>query len=91
MLDWTYKKDRARWEEDLRRSSADGDNHVITKEDELTFPLEKARLKWAIAYTASVAAVGVGYGWTLDKKTTLALPLIFLFLGESSGSPLHVL
>lgn len=82
LLDWQYKKDRAAWEAEQRRGMEKPDA-PIPKELEITFPLEKARLKGALAYTTAVAGVGVAYGWTLEKKVPLAVPLIVQFIGES--------
>lgn len=79
LLDYKYRTDRAKWEGRM------GHEKPYTKEEELTFPIEKTRLKWAVGYTLVIVVVGVGYGWATLKAAPLAIPLILQFLGECEG------
>lgn len=84
-LDWQYRKDRGRWEAQRRERlglEKLGELPALTKEEELEFPIEKARLKWALGYTIGVSLLGVGFGWALEKRVTIAVPLVFLFFSK---------
>lgn len=58
-------------------------NETERADMELTFPAEKARLKAAGILTVLVGLLCIGFGWAVDKKVSLALPLIFQFGGEA--------
>lgn len=92
-LDWQYKKDRNKWEVGRRRMRMEQHNNESdkgavevdapwSKEEELTFPLEMARVKWGLVYTFLAVVLGIGYGWALDRKAHLAVPMILQFIGE---------
>lgn len=81
LLDWQYRKDRAIWEEEQRKGMEKPDA-PIPREVEVTFPVEKTRLKWAMAYTSAIVVVSIGYGWAVDRKVNLAVPLILQFICE---------
>lgn len=94
---WEEKR-KARWEEERhgasekQRDLVDGDLESPslpppTKEEELTFHVEKARLRWSFLYTGLTIASCIGYGWALDQRVHMAVPLIIQFVGESTYSP----
>ncbi|KAG9016063.1 hypothetical protein FRB90_003658 [Tulasnella sp. 427] len=82
---------KARWMlEGGRRMGGEGEKTVVdeeavavpppSKEEELTFHVEKARLRWSFLYTGLTVASCIGYGWTLDKRTHMAVPLAIQFV-----------
>lgn len=49
--------------------------------DDLTnFPIEKARLEMSFIWSGLVGASLLGYGWALNFKAPLAVPLVMLFI-----------
>ena len=62
------------------RSNAEKDIDAKAVEKDPKFPIEKARLQVLpcvmLAYTACV----VGYGWALQSRVTIAVPLILQFI-----------
>lgn len=51
-------------------------------EEELSFPLEKTRLKVAVLSSLIVGSLCIGFGWCVDRKVSLAVPLVFQFGSE---------
>ena len=78
-LDSQYRKIR---DDVIRQSRTDSEKDIDAKEIEKdpSFPIEKARLQilpWVVfIYTACV----VGYGWALQSKVNIAVPLILQFI-----------
>ena len=68
----------------LRETSTDLKRHIDPRalEKDPSFPIEKARLQmlpWVVfVYTACV----IGYGWALQSKVTIAVPLILQFMSR---------
>ena len=62
------------------RSCAEKDIDTKALEKDATFPIEKARLQilpcFMLVYTGCV----VGYGWALQSRVTIAVPLILQFI-----------
>lgn len=56
----------------------------VTRED--VFPIEKARLRSSPLYLLIITACNVGYGWTLEKSASIAVPLILQFISECLAS-----
>jgi hypothetical protein len=52
----------------------------VVKEE--IFPIEVARLRSSPIYLAIVIACVVGYGWCLDKRVSIAGPLILQFISK---------
>lgn len=48
--------------------------------DLMNFPIERARIEVALPTIALGSAALIGFGWTVQYKTNLAGPLIFLFV-----------
>ncbi|KAG8934506.1 hypothetical protein FRC01_002238 [Tulasnella sp. 417] len=83
LLDWQYKRDRRLWEIRKKREREEAGEKVDSpwsEEDELTFPIERARLKLGTFYTVSVCVVSIGYGWVLDRYGPLPVALILQFI-----------
>jgi len=81
LIDSYYRKVR----DDLirqARSNAEKDIDAKALEKDPTFPIEKARLQALpcimLVYTACV----VGYGWALQSRVTIAVPLILQFISR---------
>lgn len=82
-LDWQYKRDRRSWEIRKKREREEAGEKIDapwSEYDELTFPIERARLKLGTFYTFCVCAVNIGYGWVLDRYGPLAVTLILQFI-----------
>ena len=64
------------------RSNSESDIDINTFEKGPTFPIEKARLRVLpliiFVYTTSV----IGYGWALESRATIAVPLILQIFSE---------
>lgn len=97
-LNASYGKARATWEAEARQLRLDGQSEPKipldapwTKEEELTFSIEKTRLTWAMWYGAIASLFAIGYGWVMHAKTNLAVPLIFLFFGEHNSTDICTL
>ncbi|KAG9009630.1 hypothetical protein FRB90_008258 [Tulasnella sp. 427] len=91
-LDWQYKKDRRSWEARKKREREEAGEDIDapwSKEDELTFPIERSRLKLGTFFTFSVCAVSIGNGWVLDKHGPLAVTLILQFIGAATASVIN--
>ncbi|EAQ90392.1 hypothetical protein CHGG_02327 [Chaetomium globosum CBS 148.51] len=71
LLDLSYKKTAAQ----------NGISIVESKETDLKdFPIEFARLRNVIWSVALSALLVMGYGWTLQARVTMAVPLVLQFL-----------
>jgi hypothetical protein len=74
-MDAYYRKIR---DDLIRETRTDSERHIDPRaiEKDPSFPIEKARLQmlpWVVfVYTACV----IGYGWALQSKVTIAVPLI---------------
>ncbi|KAG8927414.1 hypothetical protein FRC00_002113 [Tulasnella sp. 408] len=82
-LDRQYKRDRRQWETRKKQEREEAGERVDapwSEDDELTFPIERARLKLGAFYTFCVCAVSIGYGWVLDRHGPLAVALILQFI-----------
>jgi hypothetical protein len=80
-MDSYYKKTR---DDLIREIRTDSEKHVDPEaiEKDPSFPLEKARLQilpWVVfIYTTCV----IGYGWALQSRVTIAVPLILQFISK---------
>ena len=74
------------------RSNAEKDIDAKAFEKDPTFPIEKARLQVLPCISLVYAACVVGYGWALQSRVTIAVPLILQFISRFiSRSLLHVI
>ncbi|KAJ7889957.1 MFS general substrate transporter [Mycena olivaceomarginata] len=75
LLDWDYRK--------LRRT-LQAQDPTVAQVDETSgkvndeFPIEQARLRLLPAFLALFVVSCIGYGWCIEKRTSIAGPLIFL-------------
>lgn len=83
MLDWNYK----------RLASKLGVSTDRKRGDDLTnFPIEKARLQFSFVWCIVLFVAILGYGWALDYKAPLAVPLVIsFFMGFSITSTMNSL
>lgn len=69
---------------------AQGDSEKLSAVDvkaiekDVSFPIEKARMRSVPTYTAVFSACVIGYGWCLQSKVSIAVPLVLQFFSESS-------
>ena len=63
-----------------RDSEKDFDWKAFVEDDK--YPIEKARLRSAFIYTAIFIAAVFGYGWSIQARLHLAVPLILQFISE---------
>ncbi|KAF9478846.1 MFS general substrate transporter [Pholiota conissans] len=78
ILDMEYRTFRRRAERDFMRRGEGDEGFDIAKEE--NFPLEKARLRLMPYYICAIAALCAGYGWVIEKKVHIAVPLIMQFI-----------
>ena len=77
-----YRKTR---DDLIRQTRTDSEKHIDPEaiEKDPSFPIEKARLQilpWVVfVYTACV----IGYGWALQSRVTIVVPLILQFISKS--------
>ncbi|OKL59781.1 hypothetical protein UA08_04741 [Talaromyces atroroseus] len=71
LLDWNYR--RLAVKHGMSIDSKHGD-------DLTNFPIEKARIQMPLFWASLLAATFLGYGWALDYKTSLAVPLVISFI-----------
>lgn len=58
----------------------------VTKSNDIAaFPIEEARLRWVFLFLALTAGGAIGYGWTLQRGTHMALPLVMQFVTGSTS------
>jgi len=80
-MDFYYRKIR---DDLIRQSRTDPEKHLDPEviEKDPSFPIEKARLQmlpWVVfIYTTCV----IGYGWALQSRVTIAVPLILQFISK---------
>jgi MFS family permease len=78
-MDAYYRKIR---DDLIRQTGTDSEEHIVPRaiKKDPSFPIEKARLHilpWVVfAFTACI----IGYGWALESKVTIAVPLILQFI-----------
>ncbi|RFU24180.1 hypothetical protein B7463_g12159, partial [Scytalidium lignicola] len=70
-IDWSYRWEAKRLGMEVIKSS---------QQDLSKFPIEKARLQVALPVLLLCSIFTVAYGWILHSRTTVAGPLIMLFL-----------
>jgi len=80
-MDAYYRKIR---DDLIRQTRTDSEKDIDPRaiEKDPSFPIEKARLHilpWVVfVYTACV----IGYGWALESKVTISVPLILQFISR---------
>jgi hypothetical protein len=90
ILDWEYRRIRdglvRQYMADREKgeiSQAEAEAEVIKEEN---FPIEKARLRLIPFLLIIFVACVLGYGWCLEQKVSIAVPLILLFISKVSVS-----
>jgi MFS family permease len=71
LLDWNYRRLAVKHGMSIDRKHGD---------DLTNFPIEKARIQGSLFWASLLAATFLGYGWALDYKTSLAVPLVISFI-----------
>ncbi|KAG2155612.1 major facilitator superfamily domain-containing protein [Suillus clintonianus] len=75
MLDVDYQRTKTRL---VKKAEEDPEKRIrpedVTKEE--NFPIERARLRMVPIFTAIFVLTCAGYGWSLERKTNIAVPLI---------------
>lgn len=82
-LDKDYRRIKAKLEEKARNDP----HSAIRPEDvakEENFPVEYARLRMLPYYYAVYVATCTGYGWSLQAKVNISVPLILQIISEFS-------
>lgn len=88
LSDWQYQYYKRKHELKLRENSektneaADGGESSILVESSDDFPIEKARLISQQVLVLIFGATIIGYGWAIQMKTSIAVPLVLQFISE---------
>lgn len=67
-----------------RQQNMPSDRKSINANDLIEYPIEKARLRSAFLLLAISPLSTIGYGWALQSRTHIAVPLIIQFFSGSS-------
>jgi hypothetical protein len=76
----------------IRRARSESEKDIDPKavEQDPTFPIERARLEILPGFMFVYIACVIGYGWSLQSRVTIAIPLILQFISEfTSLTVLH--
>ena len=81
LTDSYYRKVR---DDHIRQARIHAEKDIDAKalEKDPTFPIEKARLQVLPCITLVYSACVVGYGWALQSRVTIAVPLILQFISR---------
>lgn len=60
-------------------------------DDSNTFTIEHARLRTMPIHLIVFCGVTVAWGWSLDKKASIAVPLVLQFIREFSADDIAVM
>ncbi|KAH9993492.1 MFS general substrate transporter [Russula compacta] len=79
LIDTSYRKIR---DDLIRQARIDTEKVIDPKafEKDPSFPIEKARLHLLPPIVLVYATCVIGYGWSLQSRATIAVPLILLFI-----------
>jgi hypothetical protein len=78
LVDFDYKRTKRQHDERVKNSSK-----LDFNDSSDNFPIEQARLRSAWIMIMAFGFSTLGYGWSLEKRTHLAVPLVFQFFGTS--------
>ena len=81
LLNSHYRKVRDDLTRQTRIDSEKGADSEALGED-ASFPIEKARLQVVPYMLVVYAACVIGYGWSLQSKVSIVVPLVFQFISE---------
>jgi MFS family permease len=90
LLDREYKLMRRKYEEqrDKEKEKQEGRKVLANQADtELDFRIEMARMRWMPVFMLLYIGTLLGYGWCLQKKVNLSVPLILQFIRKSIRLP----
>lgn len=87
LLDIQYQFVKRRFEKKIASDSektteADSERTLVNIIDYENFPMEESRLLAQNIWMLSLAIATTGYGWAVQSKTSIAVPLILQFIGE---------
>ncbi|KAF9804675.1 hypothetical protein IEO21_09298 [Rhodonia placenta] len=78
LVDMQYRRVQRRLALAAQKENDPEKSHNMTKED--NFPIVRTRLQLMPIYVAVFIATCACYGWTLDKRATIAAPLVLQFI-----------
>ena len=81
-LDWDYERIRMRIISQAEASPGGAATPQDMARDEI-FPIEHARLRFVPVYLAVYIACCIGYGWAIQQRVHLTVPLLIQFACES--------
>lgn len=84
LLDREYSQFRAKWLAQRMLTISGGDPDNI---DENEFPIERARLRLVPWCLTPFLLCTIGYGWCLQYRVHIAVPLILQFISTSPRLP----
>lgn len=91
VLDWHFRRAKKKWEQEKamreigegaeKQGTEKATSHGGHDED---FPIEEATMKTQVISITVFAAALVGYGWSIDKGASIAVPLLMQVIGKCS-------
>lgn len=94
VLDWQFRSVKKKWEADRKADKEKHGNEKRVKGSEIDdedrggaharddFPIEKATLQTQFIWILLMSASSVGYGWSIQKRANIAVPLVMQFISE---------
>jgi hypothetical protein len=79
--DAIYRRHKRAWDDQQNRLRAEGNAELSRPDHE--FPIEKVRLSLYPFYLTVFLACSLPYGWVVEKRVNLSVPLILQFFGMS--------
>lgn len=87
LLDRQYQYVKRRFEKSIENESEknvgiDGERTLININDHEDFPIERARMLLQHVWICIFSVTTIGYGWAIQSKVNIAVPLILQFISE---------
>lgn len=86
ILDWQFQRVKRNYEQernaDSEKNGKSTRNYHLSQDGYGEFPIEKATMQSQHVWYLLFSVCTIGYGWSLESKTSMAVPLILQFFCE---------